>query len=359
MQTFRIDEDQAGQRLDKFVRKILKDVPLSAVYKLIRTKTVRVNGVRGEPNQLLKQGDEVLFRVDPEKLRGPKSEAPTEARPPKLQGLEILYEDDHVLAINKASGMAVHPGSGIHEGTVVDEVRAYLGPRAERNGFKASPAHRIDRETSGVLLVAKTRRAMVRLTEIFTAGTAKKLYLTLAKGRVAREKGTIDLPLQEHQQTAKSKAQHGVRMQPAVTHYTRLAHSPQGSLLACTIETGRTHQIRRHLAAIGHPVAGDKKHGDFPFNREIKARWGLKRMFLHALRIELEHPIHGGRLKAVAPLPPELKSALKRANLQLPAEYDVKPRAVQPPPPRPPAPAEPEPSEPEEALPLPDVVEDE
>jgi 23S rRNA pseudouridine955/2504/2580 synthase len=331
MQTFRISADQAGQRLDKYVRKILKGVPLSVVYRAIRTKTVRVNGARAENAQLLKEGDEVLFRVDPEKLIGekpPESEVPKP--PPVLGGIEVLYEDDHVLAINKPSGMAVHTGSGIRDGTVVDEVRAYLGPRAIRNEFAASPAHRIDRETSGVLLVAKTRRAMVRFTEIFTAGTAKKLYLTLAKGRVAREKGTIDIALQEHQQTPRSKQEHGVRMQPAVTHFTRLAHSPVASLLACTIETGRTHQIRRHLAAIGHPVVGDGKHGDFAFNREARGKYGLDRMFLHALKIELEHPIHAGRLKVAAPLPPELRSALKRLNLQLPPEYEVKPKTPAP-----------------------------
>ena len=145
MQTFRISEDQAGQRLDKFVRKVLKDVPQSVVYKAIRTKTIRVNGARAEANQLLAQGDEVLFRVDPEKLRGAKPEkADAPAAAPRLAGIEVIYEDDHVLAINKASGMAVHLGSGIHEGTVVDEVRAYLGPRAVRNEFAASPAHRID-----------------------------------------------------------------------------------------------------------------------------------------------------------------------------------------------------------------------
>ena len=331
MQTFRVSEDQAGQRLDKFVRKVLAGVPSSAIYKLIRTKTIRVNGARAQPEQLLAKGDEVLFRLDPEKIKGPRAAAESEPKAPaKLQGFEVLYEDDHVLAIDKPPGMAVHPGSGIHEGTVVDEVRAYLGPRAVRNEFAASPAHRIDRDTSGVLLVAKTRRAMVRLTEIFTAGTANKTYLTVAKGKVSRESGTIDLPLQEHQQTSRSKDLHGVRMQPAVTHYKRLAHTPAASLLACTIETGRTHQIRRHLAAIGHPVVGDRKHGDFPFNREAKARWGLKRMFLHAYRIELEHPIHGGKLKALAPLPPELRSALKRMNLQLPTEFDAKAPATKP-----------------------------
>ena len=121
-----------------------------------------------------------------------------------------------------------------------------------------------------------------------------------------------------------------MRMQPAVTHFTRLAHSPVASLLACTIETGRTHQIRRHLAAIGHPVVGDGKHGDFAFNREARGKYGLDRMFLHALKIELEHPIHGGRLKVAAPLPPDLKAALKRLNLQLPPEYEVKPKAPPP-----------------------------
>jgi len=333
METFRVSEDQSGQRLDKFVRKILAGVPLSAVYKLIRNKTIRVNNARAEGNQLLKAGDEVLFRVDPEKLKGPRPEgdAKSEAKPTKLQGVHVLYEDDHVLAIDKASGMAVHPGSGITDGTVVDEVRAYLGPRAVRNEFAASPAHRIDRETSGVLLVAKTRRAMVRLTEIFTEGSAHKTYLAVAKGKLPREKGTIDIPLQEHQQTSRSKELHGVRMQPAITHYTRLAHTPQATLLVCTIETGRTHQIRRHLAAIGHPIAGDKKHGDFPFNREAKARWGLKRMFLHAFQIELANPIHGGKLKVVAPLPMELRSALKRMNLQLPPEFDPRAKAPEPP----------------------------
>jgi len=330
METLVIGEDQVGLRLDKLVRKVLPGVPTSAIYKLIRTKTVRVNGAKADPGQLLKQGDAVLFRVDPAKLAGPHAKSTAEPKPARLVGLTILYEDDHLLAIDKASGMAVHPGSGIRDGTVVDEARAYLGPRAERNGFAASPAHRIDRDTSGVLWVAKTRRAMVGFTEIFTKGTAKKLYLCVVMGRVAREKGTVDLALVEHQQTAKSKAQHGVKMQPAVTHYTRLAHTPAVSLLACTIETGRTHQIRRHMAAIGHPVAGDAKHGDFAFNREARAKFGLKRMFLHALRIELAHPIHGGRIKVAAPLPPELRSALKRMNLQVPAAYDPQPKSAAP-----------------------------
>jgi 23S rRNA pseudouridine955/2504/2580 synthase len=213
--------------------------------------------------------------------------------------------------------MAVHPGSGIDSGTLVDEVRAYLGPHAVHNEFAPSPAHRLDRETSGVILVAKRRRAMVRFTEIFTEGAADKTYLTLAKGHFAEARGVIDLPLSEHEQSGKSKRQRGINMQPAVTHYRVLAAGPSLSLLECTIETGRTHQIRRHLAAAGHPVAGDRRYGDFPFNRELKARYGLKRMFLHARRIAIPHPLTGKRMVFESPLPEELTAPLARMGIEV------------------------------------------
>jgi 23S rRNA pseudouridine955/2504/2580 synthase len=314
----KIGEDASGQRLDKYLRKVLKDVPLSHVYKLLRTKKVRVNGARGHAEDLLKGGDVVTIRGDEEQLLAARPESerkPARAKEP----LKVLYEDDYLMAIDKPAGMAVHPGSGIESGTVVDEVRAMLGPHAVHNEFAPSPAHRLDRDTSGVLLVAKRRPAMVRLTEIFTAGTARKRYLALAKGRFAEGRGTIDLPLSEHEQTAKSRAAHGVKLQPAVTHWRVLAAGPNVSLLECTIETGRTHQIRRHLVAVGHPVAGDRRHGDFPFNRELKAKFGLKRMFLHARSMEIEHPITGKKLYLQAKLPPELTDALKRMGIAEPA----------------------------------------
>jgi 23S rRNA pseudouridine955/2504/2580 synthase len=214
--------------------------------------------------------------------------------------------------------MAVHTGSGITGGTVVDYVRAYLGPKAVRNDFAASPAHRLDRETSGVLLVAKRRPAMVHFTDVFTHGKSRKRYVTLAKGRMPKPTGAIDLPLSEHQQTAESKARRGVNMQEAITRYRVLRQGSEVALLEVTIETGRTHQIRRHLAAIGHPVAGDKKYGDFTFNRDVRARWGLKRLFLHAQRIEFPHPENGGKRVVEAGLPPELLEVLKRAALEYP-----------------------------------------
>lgn len=316
---FRIDEDNAGVRLDKFLRKKLATVPVSHLFKMIRTKKVRVNGKRAQPEQELQVGDLLAIRGDEKQLLGPAKPAGVAPAPPlDLSKLKVLYEDDWMMAVDKPSGVAVHTGSGITGGTVVDYVRAYLGPRAERNGFLASPAHRIDRETSGVLLVAKRRPAMVHFTDVFTHGRARKRYLTLVKGKMPKTTGVIDVPLAEHQQTAASKERRGVNMQEAITRYRVLAQGGEAALLECSIETGRTHQIRRHLASLGHPVAGDRKYGDFAFNRDVRTRWGLKRLFLHAQRIEFPHPEHGGKVVVEAGLPPELKDVLKRAALELP-----------------------------------------
>ncbi|MBQ4335015.1 MAG: RluA family pseudouridine synthase, partial [Myxococcaceae bacterium] len=177
----------------------------------------------------------------------------------------------------------------------------------------------LDRDTSGVILVAKTRPCMVALTEMFTHGHPDKSYLALAKGRFDKPRGVIDLPLAEHEQSSRSKALRGVNMQVAITRYRVLAGVELASLLECKIETGRTHQIRRHLVAMGHPVAGDRRHGDFAFNRELKSRFGLRRMFLHARRLSLRHPITGERLTIEAPLPEELSRSLTALGIGLDA----------------------------------------
>ena len=317
---FRIDDDHAGVRLDKFLRKKLAQMPVSHLFKMIRTKKVRVNGKRAQPEQPLATGDVLSIWGDEQKLLGTTRAERLPPPPPEVDPdeLVILMEDDWMMAVNKPSGMAVHTGSGITGGTLVDYVRAYLGDRATRNDFSASPAHRLDRETSGVILVAKRRPAMVHFTDVFTNHRSKKRYLALIKGKLAQTSGVIDIPLAEHQQTGESKARRGINMQEALTRWTLIRQTSDAALVSCTIETGRTHQIRRHFASIGHPVAGDRKYGDFAYNRDVRTRWGLKRLFLHAERIEFPHPEDGRKVRLEAALPPELTDVLKRAALDLP-----------------------------------------
>lgn len=316
MLEYRVTEDHAGVRLDKYLKKTLANVPFSHLFKMIRVKKIRVNGKRAQPDQPLAAGDVITVRGTDTQLLGDRERAPPPPPPVDLTQLKVLFEDDWILVMDKPSGMAAHTGSGITGGTVVDVVRAYLGPKAERNGFAASPAHRLDRETSGVIVVAKRRPAMVHFTEVFTEHRAKKRYYVLVKGKLPKQTGLIDLPLAEHQQTAESRERRGVNMQEARTRYTVLRQNSHAAFVECTIETGRTHQIRRHFAAIGHPVAGDAKHGDFAFNREVKARWGLKRLFLHSSRLDFPHPDGGKRQVVEAPLPQELEDVLNRAGLE-------------------------------------------
>jgi 23S rRNA pseudouridine955/2504/2580 synthase len=331
--TLTVTADAAGQRLDKYVRRALRDVPLSHVYKMFRTRKVRVNGARGKPEQILAEGDVIAIRGEEGRLLGPPPGAGRSAgrKPPRAgHALPVLLEDADVLAVDKPAGLAAHPGTGITGDTLVEKVRARLRvPDDLAPGeFRPSPAHRLDRETSGIVLVAKTRKAMVGLTRLFTSGEeVRKSYLVLCKGKMPRESGTIDQPLSEHEQTARSRAMHGVKMQEAVTRWKVVSSMRDASLLSVGIETGRTHQIRRHLQAVGHPVAGDARYGDFAFNRIARVRWGLRRMFLHAWKLSLPHPTGGPPLRLVAPLPEELAAVLSRANLAGPAELsDAHPR---------------------------------
>ena len=332
MITFTVTPDAAGQRLDKLVRKALRDVPLSHVYKMFRTRKVRVNGNRARAEQLVAAGDAVVIRGDEEKLLAARPAGA--AHGPRAKAtFGVLLEDADLLVVDKPSGLAAHPGTGIVGATLVEMARSYLRvpddlPPTE---FRPSPAHRLDRETSGVVVVAKTRRAMVALGETFTTGEGvRKTYLALAKGKMPREAGTIDLPLSEHEQTARSKEKRGVNFQEALTRWKVVSSMKEASLLSVGIETGRTHQIRRHLEAVGHPVAGDKRYGDFAFNRAAKQRWGLGRMFLHAWKLELPHPITGAPLRLEAELPPALVEVLSRMNLPAPTGQAPARRAPSP-----------------------------
>lgn len=314
--TWKISEDDENLRVDKFLRRELASVPLSHVFKLLRTRKVRLNGARAHGNDRLQPGDELVVRGDPERLAARAKEVGRTA-PTTRRDFEVLLDDADLMVVTKPPGLAIHPGTGISGATLVDQVRAQLGASKDEQGFTPSPAHRLDKETSGVVLVAKTRKAMSALTAAFTEGDVHKTYLAVVKGRLSEKSGEIDIALQEHQQTARSKAQHGKRYQRAVTRYRVMSTSKDGSLLEVRPGTGRTHQIRRHLAAIGHPILGDRRYGDFPLNREVKRRFGVGRQLLHAWRLELEHPVTGRHLELVAPVPDDMRGVLERMGLSV------------------------------------------
>ena len=295
-------EEDAGQRLDNFLFRTLKGVPKSHVYRLLRTGQVRVNKKRAKPDYRLEAGDEL--RLPP--VRQEEKAAP--GKPPHWQqeALKeaILYEDERLLVVNKPAGMAVHGGSGVSFG-VIETLRML---RPENPGLEL--AHRLDRETSGCLVVAKRRSAVRTLHAAFREGGVEKHYLALLTGAWTGGEANVDLPLE------KNRLEGGERMvkvshsgKEAQSLFRPLQHFSDAALLDIRIFTGRTHQIRVHAAHLKHPVAGDDKYGDREANKRLKAV-GLKRMFLHAHRLAFAHPESGLRLELTAPLDDELQAVI-------------------------------------------------
>jgi len=316
VKTVCIDEDSAGQRVDNFLMRHLKGVPKTHIYRLIRSGEVRVNKGRVGADTRLNEGD--LVRVPPVRV----SERATEKAQAMAQGavrgvpardFAVLLEDEHLLVINKPAGVAVHGGSGVSFG-VIEQLRM-ARPQAKFLEL----VHRLDRETSGILLVAKKRSALKNLQDQFRERQTGKTYLAMVRGTWPARLKVLDKPLHKYLLEGKD-AQAGERRvkvvarddadgMPSVTLVKVREQRPQGTLLEVTIKTGRTHQIRVHLASEGHPILGDDKYGDFELNKALAgagARPGLKRMFLHAWRLQFNHPASGERLEILAELPPEL-----------------------------------------------------
>ena len=306
-----IDEASVGQRLDNFLVTLLKGVPKSHVYRIVRSGEVRVNKGRVAADYRLVEGD--LVRVPPvrtvEKKPNPsvgdasQAFSAGKARP----ALSLLFEDDALLAINKPAGLAVHGGSGISFG-VIEALRA-LRPEAKFLEL----VHRIDRETSGVLLIAKKRSALTALHAMLRGDTAERIekhYAALVKGAWPDERRHVRVKLVKYL-TAGGERRVSVDEddgQESHTIITRKALLPGATLLDCEIKTGRTHQIRVHLAHLGFPIIGDDKYGDFALNKHVAAakNGGLKRMFLHARLVAFQHPLSGEKLVIEAPLSADL-----------------------------------------------------
>ena len=292
-----VGEESVGQRIDNFLIRNLKGVPKSHVYRILRSGEVRVNSGRIKPDYRLVDGDKV--RVPPVRVATP------EARPPaRSLALPVVFEDDALIVIDKPSGVAVHGGSGISFG-VIESLRAER-PRAK----VLELAHRLDRDTSGLLMVGKKRTALVELHRMLRDGEVRKDYVAIVKGRWKGGGRKIDVPLHKYV-TAEGERRVSVRDdgQQAISLFKPLAAGDTASMLDIRLMTGRTHQIRVHAAHVGHPILGDDKYGDFDLNRAL-VKQGVKRLFLHARQLSLSHPLSGEPLAFVSPLPPEMQRFL-------------------------------------------------
>jgi 23S rRNA pseudouridine955/2504/2580 synthase len=306
VKTLTVDEDSAGQRLDNFLMRHLKGVPKTHVYRIIRSGEVRVNKGRASADQRVEAGD--LVRLPPVRISAQvqaKADAPAPARE-----FPVLMEDEAMMAIDKPAGVAVHGGSGVSFG-VIEQLR-----RARPASTNLELVHRLDRETSGVLLVAKKRSALKNLQDQFRDRETGKTYLALVLGLWPSNKKVIDSPLFKYTvETGMGEGERRVKVvdkddpngMRSIT-LVRVARTVGPyTLLEVTIKTGRTHQIRVHLASQGHPIAGDDKYGDFEHNKLLH-KMGLKRMFLHAWQLKFQHPQSHRPVSLQAPLPPELKN---------------------------------------------------
>jgi len=288
-----VGEESAAQRIDNFLLRRLKGVPKSHVYRVLRSGEVRVNSGRVKPDYRLREGDRV--RVPP--IRVSSSIRAT----PEPLDLPVVHEDAALLVIDKPSGVAVHGGSGVSFG-VIESLRASR-PQAK----VLELAHRLDRDTSGLLIVAKKRSALIELHRMLRDGEVEKDYLAVVKGAPAKKEFEISESLHKHV-TAKGERRVSVVKdgQAALTKVRVLAVSDSLSLVRLRLMTGRTHQIRVHLAHAGHPVIGDDKYGDFELNREL-ARQGAKRLMLHAQRLAFRHPAGGAPLRFESSIPADMR----------------------------------------------------
>lgn len=299
-----VDAEYDGQRLDNFLLRLCKGVPKSHLYKAIRGGEVRVNKGRASADTRLSAGD--VVRIPP--LRLPEPGAP---RPVPGTEFPIIHEDDALLVVDKPAGVAVHGGSGVSFG-VIEQLRA---ARPEARFLEL--VHRLDRETSGLLMIAKTRKALLVLHEMLREGGSRKHYYALVEGDWVNDRQHVKLPLLKW--TTKSgerRVKVDATGQQAHTIVSRVQrYGGRYSLVDAELRTGRTHQIRVHLAASGFPIVGDDKYGRDE-TREAFAREGFARMFLHARSLALPHPISGETLQLEAPLPPACQAVLKQLETE-------------------------------------------
>ena len=304
-----VAEHEAGQRLDNYLIKILKGVPKSHIHRIIRAGEVRLNKKRCKPDSRIQTGD--LLRIPPVRTAEKQRSSENRAQAVPAREFTIIYEDDALLVIDKPAGTAVHGGSGVSFG-VIEQIR-----RARPEARYLELVHRLDKDTSGLLMIAKKRSALVKLHEAIRNDHPKKIYLALGVGKLPNDSFHVKLPLfkytgaqgekmvrvSEDGQSAHTIFRVLNRFSDDLLHQVGLSHL---TLVEATLKTGRTHQIRVHLQSQQCPIAGDERYGDYQANKRLQ-KLGLKRMFLHAAELHLDHPLTGEKLVLKADLPQELQ----------------------------------------------------
>lgn len=301
-ETVQVSSEQAGQRLDRYLVQLLGDVSRTTVQQMIAGGGVLVNGKASKAGYVLRAGETVVIASS---LR----QEPVSAASSTPMPLDIVYEDADLLVVDKPAGLVVHPAPGHTDDTLVNALLAYLPSlREDANGEKTRPGivHRLDKDTSGLLIVAKTSRAHSALAEQMKRHDVIKRYLALVEGNVSLEQGSIDAPIGRDPRHRQQMAITTTGSREARTHFRVLRRFAHHTLLELRLETGRTHQIRLHLKAIGHPVVGDPIYG----SGNVLKRVPLKRQFLHASQLQFHHPATGQLLELKAPLPGDLQKVL-------------------------------------------------
>jgi 23S rRNA pseudouridine1911/1915/1917 synthase len=295
---------EVGQRLDRYLAGALSEKSRTQIQQLIGNGAIQVNGRPSKPGYALRAGDEVAINL------AATAERAHQIKPQALP-LEIVFEDNDLLIINKAAGMVVHPAPGHYEDTLVNALLAYYPDlQAFDEAHRPGIVHRLDRDTSGLLIVAKNARAQAALISQMQRHEIVKRYLALVEGNIALDQGSIDAPIGRDPRHRQQMAITSAGSREARTYFRVLERFARHTLLLLQLETGRTHQIRVHLKAIGHPVVGDPTYGSGNVIRGIK----LQRQFLHAYQLQFAHPLSGTPLEFEAPLPDDLQNILEQKN---------------------------------------------
>jgi 23S rRNA pseudouridine955/2504/2580 synthase len=284
-----VPTQEPAKKLENFLK---KEFPIGYVRKLLRKNGVRINGRRAKGEDLVRNGDRIQLYIEFDK----KASA---AKTRSTEHVDVIYQDDSLLVINKPAGIAVHEGKSVRKG---DSILGILEANYRGTDIRPQLVHRLDKDTSGLLLIAKNPATAEELENRFHQGDVEKEYCCLVKGRLPLHQGKIDFPLPGRQ----GNPVH------ALTHYRVSTYFSDATLVRVKIETGRLHQIRLHFAKLGYPVIMDEQHGDFAFNRRFRKHFGLKRQFLHAEKLALQHA--GKLTRWTAPLPKDLNEVLTKLS---------------------------------------------